>query len=95
MANLSTLAFTDIVRGTVAAIQAGATKLLKFTPGAVLLAIVEAIAGVVLWLQGLIVYVLTITRFATSVGADADSWGADFGFTREAAVAASGGIDRQ
>ena len=33
-----------------------------------------------LWLQGLIVYVLTLTRFATSVGADADSWGADFGF---------------
>jgi uncharacterized phage protein gp47/JayE len=92
VSNLSTLAFTDIVRSVVAAIQAGATKLLKFTPGSVLLAIVEAIAGVVLWLQGLTVYILTITRFATSVGADADSWGADFGFTREAAVAAKGQV---
>jgi uncharacterized phage protein gp47/JayE len=92
MANLSTQAFTDIVRGAVAAIQAGATKLLNFTPGSVLRAFVEAIAGVVLWLQGLIVYVLTITRFATSVGLDADSWGADFGFAREAAVAATGQV---
>jgi uncharacterized phage protein gp47/JayE len=91
MANLSTQAFTDIVRGAVAAIQGG-TKLLNFTPGSALLAIVEAIAGVVLWLQGLIVYVLTLTRFATSVGLDADSWGADFGFTREAAVAATGQV---
>jgi uncharacterized phage protein gp47/JayE len=92
MANLSTMAFTDIVRGAVAAIQAGATALLNFTPGSVLRAIVEAIAGVVLWLQGLVVYVLTLTRFATSVGADADSWGADFGFTREASVAATGQV---
>jgi uncharacterized phage protein gp47/JayE len=92
MANLSTQAFTDIVRGAVAAIQAGATKLLNFTPGSVLLSFVEAIAGVVLWLQGLIVYVLTLTRFATSVGSDADSWGADFGCTREAAVSATGQV---
>jgi uncharacterized phage protein gp47/JayE len=92
MANLSTLAFTDIVRGSVAAIQAGATKLLNFTPGSVLRAIVEAIAGVVLWLQGLIVYVLTLTRFATSVGSDADSWAADFSFTRLAAVPATGQV---
>jgi uncharacterized phage protein gp47/JayE len=92
MANLSTLAFTDIVRGAAAAIQAGATALLSFTPRSILRAIVEAIAGVVLWLQGLIVYVLTLTRFATSVGADADSWAADFGFDRLAAVAATGNV---
>jgi uncharacterized phage protein gp47/JayE len=92
MANLSTLAFTDIVRGAVAAIQAGATRLLNFTPGSALLAIQEAIAGVVLWLQGLIVYVLMLTRFNTSKGADADSWAADFGFTREAAKPATGQV---
>jgi uncharacterized phage protein gp47/JayE len=90
MASLQTLAFTDIVRGAVTAIQASATKLLNFTTGSVLRAIVEAIAGVTLWLQGLVVYVLTLTRFATSVGADADSWAADFAFTREAAVPATG-----
>jgi uncharacterized phage protein gp47/JayE len=90
MASLQTLAFTDIVRGAVTAIQASATKLLNFTTGSVLRAIVEAIAGVTLWLQGLVVYGLTLTRFATSVGADADSWAADFAFTREGAVPATG-----
>jgi uncharacterized phage protein gp47/JayE len=92
MASLSTLAFTDLVRGMAAAVQAGATQLLNLTVGSVLRAILEAIAGVVLWLQGLIAYVLTLTRFATSSGSDADSWAADFGFTRLGAVAASGQV---
>src|SRR5580704_1031684 len=92
MANLSTLAFTDIVRGMVTAVQAGATQLLNLTVGSVLRAILEAVAGVILWLQGLIAYVLTLTRFATSKGADADSWAADYGFKRLAAVAAVGQV---
>jgi hypothetical protein len=66
MANLSTLAFTDIVRNVVTAIQAGSAQLLNLTVGSVLRAIVEAQAGVILWLQGLITYVLTLTRFNTS-----------------------------
>jgi uncharacterized phage protein gp47/JayE len=41
-------------------------------------------------LQWLIVQVLATTRLATSQGADCDSFGADFGFTRLPAVAASG-----
>src|SRR5258707_1259181 len=92
MANLSTLEFTSIVRNTVTAIQAGSAQLLNLTVGSVLRAIVEAIAGVILWLQGLITYVLTLTRFATSKGADADSWGADYGFVREGAVPATGQV---
>jgi uncharacterized phage protein gp47/JayE len=92
MANLSTLAFTDIVRGMVAAVQAGSTQLLNLTVGSVLRAILEANAGVCLWLQGLAAYDLTLSRFATSTGADADSWAADFGFSRLPAVAATGEV---
>src|SRR5882724_5926617 len=90
MASLSTRNFTDIVRGAVTAIQAGSAQLLNLSVGSVLRAIVEALAGVVLWLQGLIVYTLSLTRFATSKGIDADTWAADFGFIREAAVPATG-----
>src|ERR1019366_8376541 len=92
MASLSTRNFTDIVRGTVAAIQAGSTQLLNLTVGSVLRAIVEANAGVILWLQGRVTYVLTLTRFNTSKGVDADSWAADFGFTREPAKPATGQV---
>ena len=52
----------------------------------------EANASVVLWLQWLIVQVLAATRLATSVGADCDSFGADFGFVRLPAVAAVGEV---
>jgi uncharacterized phage protein gp47/JayE len=92
MANLQTLAFTDIVRNIVTAIQAGSAQLLNLTVGSVLRAIVEALAGVILWLQGLIAYGLTLTRFRTSKGSDADSWAADFGFTREPAIPATGQV---
>jgi uncharacterized phage protein gp47/JayE len=92
MASLSTLAFSDLVRGMATAVQAGAAQLLNLTVGSVLRAILEAIAGVILWLQGLVAYVLTLTRFSTSVGADADSWAADFGFTREPAVPSRGQV---
>jgi uncharacterized phage protein gp47/JayE len=86
------MAFTDIVRATASAIQAKSAQLINLTVGSVLRAIIEANAGVILWLQGLVVYLLTLTRFATSVGPDADSWAADYGFTRLAAVAASGEV---
>jgi uncharacterized phage protein gp47/JayE len=92
MANLSTMNFTDIVRGTVTAIQAGSTQLLNLSVGSVLRAIIEAQAGVILWLQGLVAYVLTLTIFNTRIGADADSWGAQFGFDRLSAVASSGDV---
>src|ERR1700683_3189957 len=92
MANLQTLDFSSIVENEVAAVQANSTQLLNLNVGSVLRAILEAIAGVILWLQGLVAYVLTLTRFATSQGSDADSWAADFGFTRLAAVAATGNV---
>ncbi|MFX8028091.1 baseplate J/gp47 family protein, partial [Acinetobacter baumannii] len=64
--------------------------LVDLTVGSVLRAIVEANAAVVVWLEGLLLQVLAITRAATSSGADLDSWVADFGVTRLPAVAATG-----
>ncbi len=89
---LQTQTFTALVQNTVAAIQGGATKLLDLTVGSVLRAIVEANAAVILWLQGLILQVQTLTRAATSQGSDLDSWVADYGVTRLPAVAATGQV---
>lgn len=90
MAQLTTQDFTTLVRNQVTAIQAGSSALLDLTVGSVLRAIVEANAVVVLWLQGLILQLLATTRASTSAGSDLDSWVADYGVTRTAAVAAKG-----
>jgi uncharacterized phage protein gp47/JayE len=89
MATLPTQTFTQLVRGQVSAIQGAASGLVDFTVGSILRAVVESVSQVVLWLQGLIIALLTTTRFATSVGPDADSWAADFDFVREGAASAS------
>jgi len=50
----------------------------------------EANASVALWLQWLIAQVLSMTRAATSVGPDLDSFMADYGVSRLPAVTATG-----
>jgi uncharacterized phage protein gp47/JayE len=74
--------FTTLVRTMSAGVQGSARVLVDLTTGSVLRAILEANASVGLWLQWLIVQVLTATRAATSVGPDLDSWVGDFGLTR-------------
>lgn len=88
MANLNTQSFGAIVSNFATAVQGSASSLIDFSVGSVLLALGEAMGGVGLWLQGLILQVAALTRAATSSGSDLDSWFAQFGFTREAAVAA-------
>lgn len=90
MANINSQSFTTLVTNMVTAIQANATIALNLTVGSVLRAIVEAVAGMGLWLQAQIAYVLTITRAATSNGPDLDSFCGDFGLPRIGAVAAVG-----
>ncbi len=90
MANVTTYSFSQIVQRWVAGAQAASTALLNFTQGSVLLAIAESASAVALWLQGMILTVLGLTRASTSSGADLDSWMADYGLTRLPAVAASG-----
>lgn len=89
---INTQDFTTLVRNMVAAIQGQSKKLVDLTIGSILRAFVESVAAVAMWLQGLILNVLSMTRAATSTGADLDSWMADFFFYRIAAVAATGNV---
>lgn len=92
MASIPTQDWVSLVRNQVSTIQGYAKVLVDLTVGSILRAVVEANAAVVIWLQGLIMQVLAITRAATSNGADLDSWVADFGVARLAAVAATGAV---
>src|ERR1700750_2693829 len=89
---MQTYSFTQVVQNFATAVQGAAKKLLDFSTGSTLLAIGQAMAAVSLWLQGMILSLLAVTRAATSSGADLDSWFSDFGFTRLAANAASGQV---
>ena len=89
---LTTYTFNQIVSNIAAAVQASAGAALNFTAGSVLRAVAEAVAGVALWLQAVALQILTLTRAATSAGADLDAWCADYGFPRLAARAATGQV---
>jgi uncharacterized phage protein gp47/JayE len=90
--NLSLQNFQTMMQTMAASVQGAASSLIDLTVGSVLRALLEANASIALWLQWLIVQVLSATRLATSTGADVDSFGADFGFSRLPAVAASGQV---
>ena len=90
MANLQNQNFTTLVSNFAAAVQGAASALVNFTIGSVLRALGEANAALAMWLQGLILLLLQVTRLSTSSGSDVDSWLKDFGFYRLAAVPASG-----
>jgi uncharacterized phage protein gp47/JayE len=87
---LSLQTFTSLVQNMAAAVQSAATQLLDLTIGSTLRAILEANASVGLWMQWLILQVLQMTRAATSVGTDLDSWMADMSLSRLPAVPAVG-----
>lgn len=89
MANLNTQSFGSIISNWATAVQGAAASLVDFSVGSVLLALGEAMGGVALWLQRLILQVAALARAATSSGTDLDSWFAQFGFSRLPAVAAT------
>ena len=89
---ISTQSFGTIVQNAVVAVQGAARQLLDFTVGSVLRAVMEATAAMALWLQGIALQIASLTRFSTSNGPDADSWGADFNFPRLPAQAATGPV---
>jgi hypothetical protein len=89
---MQTYSFTQIVQNFSTAVQGRAAKLLDFSNGSTLLALGQAMAGVALWFQGMVLTLLAVTRASTSSGSDLDSWLADFGFSRLAANAASGTV---
>lgn len=88
--NLNLRTFDSIVASGAAAVQGAATTVLDLTVGSVLRAILEANAGLGLWLQWLLLLVLQTTRAATSSNSDLDSWMADFSLTRLPAATARG-----
>jgi uncharacterized phage protein gp47/JayE len=90
MPDLQTKGFDTLVSEQVTAVQGGSKALVDFSIGSVLRAVVEAYAAVALWLQGLVLKLLATTRAATSMGADLDTWMADYGLARLPAVAATG-----
>lgn len=90
MAVLNTKNFATLVQNQAAAIQGRARQLIDFSVGSVLRAVIEANAGVALWLQGLAVKILTVTRASTSTAGDLDTFVEDYGLTRLGAQFAIG-----
>jgi len=89
---LSLKTFTGLVQDMATAVQGSARTLVDLTVGSTLRAILEAGAGIGLWMEWLILQVQALTRAATSTGADLDTWMTDFSLTRLAAVAATGEV---
>jgi uncharacterized phage protein gp47/JayE len=89
---ISTKDFATLVSDQVTAIQGAASQLVDTRIGSILRSLVEANAAVVLWLQGIVLTLLSTSRAATSSGADLDSWVGDYGLTRLPAVAATGAV---
>lgn len=92
MPNITSKSFSQIVTDIATAIQGRATALLDFSVGSVLLATAEAVSSVVVWLQSLILVLLSTTRAAFSTGPDLDTWMADYGLTRIQATPATGQV---
>ena len=89
---LNVKTFVQLLQDQVASIQSKSTQLVDFTVGSVLRSISEANAAVMLWLQGLVLQVLTMARLSTSSGVDVDSWVNDWGVTRLAATLSAGQV---
>ena len=82
--------FATLVQNMAAGVQGTSQTLVDLTVGSVLRAVLEASASIGLWLQWLILQVLSMTRAATSNGADLDSWVGDFALVRLPGVPANG-----
>lgn len=89
---LPTITFAPLVQRMAAAVTGACTTLLDLTVGSPVLAIQEATAGLLLWLQWLNLIVLSMTRASTSKGADLDTFVGDFGLARLGGTAATGGV---
>lgn len=81
--------FSVIVQDQLNAIAGSLNKILDTAIGSVLVALAEANAGVVVWLESLVLQVLAWARASTSCGPALDSWMAQFSFFRLPGVAAS------
>jgi uncharacterized phage protein gp47/JayE len=84
--------FSTLLQNMSASVQGSAAQLIDLSVGGVLRALLEASASIALWMQWLILQVLSMTRAATSVGPDLDSWMADFSLTRLPGARSAGSV---
>ncbi len=84
--------FSVLLENMAAGVQGNAAQLVDLSVGSVLRALLEACAASALWMQWLILQVLTSTRAATSTGTDLDSWMADFSLIRLPGTASVGSL---
>ena len=89
---LTLLSFATAVQSGAAAAQAASARVLNFTIGSPFRALLEANASLVMWVQYLVLQVMSLIRAATATGADLDSWFADFLFARLPGRAATGSV---
>ena len=90
MTTLNTKDFNTLVSNAAANVQGSSSQLLDLSVGSILLSIIEAMSAVGMWLQGMIIQLLTVTRAATCSNSDLDTWCADYNFYRLPAGFASG-----
>jgi len=89
---VTTKNFDTLVKEQATAIQGKSSSLTDLTIGSIMRAFIEANAGMALWLQGLILQAIKLSRASTSTGSDLDSWVTDFGLTRLTATKAGGDV---
>lgn len=89
---INSQSFTQVITSFATVVQGAASVFTSFVIGSILRAIGEGTAWISLWLQGLILTALALSRAVTSNGADLDSWLAQFGFARLPPTAASGAV---
>ncbi len=89
---LNTVDSNTLLQKMAATIQANVTKVLNLNPGSVLLSFLEAIRDVAMWLQSIVLQLLQSARLSTASGSDVDTFVADFGLTRLAAVPSTGTV---
>jgi hypothetical protein len=78
MPSLPVQSFATTVQTAIAGIQGRASKLINFSIGSTLRAIVEGFGGVFLWLQAMVLQLLLAIRLSTATGTDVDTFVADF-----------------
>ena len=84
--------FRTTLGNMVASAQGACPSLLDLNVGSPGRAMLEAVAGLGLWFQFIALQILSLTRLATSIGTDADSFVQDFGLTRLPGTAATGTV---
>ena len=82
--------FGTLLENMASGLQGSAAQIIDLSVGSVLRALLEACASIALWMQWLILQVLSMTRAATSVGSDLDSWMADFSMVRLPGASSNG-----